>query len=146
MLKSIIRKPYDKRTRKGFENFEPSLTQQNMKQECDINNIMKKFQKTGALIHANNRSPEYGFATSQDFRESMEIVTHAQEMFDELPSSIRAKFSHNPENFLEFVQNPENASEMVSLGLSEETQPDAPVKVEVITQTKTEATAPKGET
>lgn len=118
---TTIRKPYTKKERFGTSEFSPSMTQQNMKEECDINSIMSKFQKTGAINHANNRAPEYGFATSNDFRESMEIVTNAQEMFNELPSSIRKRFANSPEEFLDFVQNPQNASEMASLGLIQET-------------------------
>lgn len=121
-----IRKPYGKRTRVGISEFSPSLTQQQFRDECNINNILEKYQKTGAIAHANNHAANYGFASSLDFRESMEIVTQAQEMFQDLPSSIRNKFGNSPEAFLDFAQNPENASEMVSLGLAEKKDTPTP--------------------
>ncbi len=93
-------------------------TKQSFKDECDINKIMAKYQKTGAIAHFNKHQPQYGFASSKDFAESMRIVTSAQQMFADLPSSIRSKFNNQPEQFLEFVQNPDNESEMVSLGLT----------------------------
>ncbi len=91
---------------------------QSFKDECDINNIMAKYQKTGAIDHFSKHAPRYEFASSNDFAESMRIVTKAQEMFAELPSSIRSKFNNEPEQFLEFVQNPDNLSEMETLGLT----------------------------
>lgn len=115
----IIRKPYEEKPRVQISFDEPGQTKQAFKDECDINNIMKKFQKTGAITHANNRFAEYGFATSVDFTESMAIVIQAQELFNELPSSIRAKFGNSPEAFLDFAQNPDNSLEMAKMGLSE---------------------------
>lgn len=132
MTKLLIRKPYDVRVRQGISKFDVSQTQQQFKEECNINNILKKYHKTGALEHANSRSAEYGFATSNDFRESMEIITNANEMFAELPSKIRTRFANSPENFLDFVQNPENKAEMASMGLIEVKAPDRPVLVEMV--------------
>jgi len=79
---------------------------------------MAKYQKTGALEHVNKYSNQYGFATAQTFTESMAIVTRARNMFDALPSSIRTKFNGDPGAFLDFVQDPDNKSEMAELGLS----------------------------
>ncbi len=122
-IKREIRKPYVKYDNPGLTDFGPGETQQQFRDECNINNILKKFQKTGAMEHANKHSANYGFASGLDFRESMEIVTKAQEMFNDLPSSIRSKFGNSPEAFLDFATNPENAAEMVKLGLAEETRP-----------------------
>jgi len=96
-----------------------SRAKQSMAVECNINNIMKRYQKTGALSHVNRRGADYGFATSLDFAESMRVVVAGQELFDGLPSSIRSKFSNDPAAFLAFVQDEGNAEEMVELGLRE---------------------------
>ena len=92
-------------------------TKQSFKDECDINNIMAKYQKTGAIAHVNKHGAQYGFATSQDFASAMRTVTVAQEMFDGLPSSIRNRFSNNPASFLDFVQDADNKEEGIALGL-----------------------------
>ena len=81
---------------------------------------MEKFQKTGAIDHYALNSQRYGFAPATDFREAMEIVRTGRELFEDLPSNIRKKFRNNPEEFLEFVQNPDNASELVELGLADQ--------------------------
>ena len=92
--------------------------QQQFKDDCDINVIMAKFQRTGAISHVSKFQPDYGFASPTDFHQSMNIITEAQNMFDELPSSIRKRFNHNPAEFLEFVQDPENIDEARELGLA----------------------------
>ncbi len=101
-------------------------TKQSMKDECDINKIMEKYQKTGAVAHVNQHQSQYGFATSDDFAESMRIVTTAQDMFDGLPSSIRTRFANDPAQFLDFVQDANNKKEGQELGLWPEDEPPAP--------------------
>jgi len=98
-----------------------SLTKQSFTKECDINNIVKKYQKTGALDHVNKHEGSYGFASSDDFTASMEIVAKGTTMFEELPSSIRTKFENDPAKFLDFVQDKNNLEEMQELGLANKT-------------------------
>ena len=94
-----------------------SRTKQSFKKECDINVIMAKYQKTGAITHFNKHQQNYGMADGQTFQEAMNLVCEAQEMFNELPSSIRSRFGNDPAAFLDFVQNEENADEMARMGL-----------------------------
>jgi len=95
-----------------------SMTKQTFKDECNINKIISKYQKTGALDHVNKYQPSYGFATAIDFRESMEVVLKGQEMFDALPSNLRKRFDNNPAEFLEFVQDAKNEPQLIELGLA----------------------------
>ncbi len=114
---TLIRRHYQPRERVQLSFPKQGRTKQSFKDECDINNIMAKYQKTGALAHVNKHAAEYGFATSNDFSESMRIVTQAQDMFDGLPSSIRNRFANDPAQFLDFVQDTNNEKEMQELGL-----------------------------
>lgn len=90
---------------------------QEMSEECDINNIMAKYQRTGAIDHFSRHSGSYDFATGESFHEAANIVLKAQAMFDDLPSKVRSRFGGDPAAFLEFVQDDSNAVEMDSLGL-----------------------------
>ena len=92
--------------------------QQQFKDDCDINTIMARFQKTGAIDHVSKHQPEYGFASPTQFHEAMNIVSFVQSMFNDLPSSVRNEFSNNPEAFLEFVQDPANADRARELGIA----------------------------
>lgn len=108
-----------------------SLTKQSFNKECEINNIVAKHQVTGAVSHVNQYGGEYGFATSLDFAESMRIVVQAQDMFDDLPSSIRNKFANDPALFLDFVQDDENVEEMREMGLVAAEEVVEPIEVVV---------------
>lgn len=92
-------------------------TKQSMKDECDINNIMKKFQTTGLVTFVNEHQPQYSDATSIEFQAAMELVAAADSMFEELPSTWRARFENDPAQFLRFVENPANRAEAIALGL-----------------------------
>lgn len=99
------------------------MTKQSFKDECNINKIMDKFQKTGAINHYTTHAPQYGDCTAVELADALNIVAQAEEMFDELPSELRKKFGNDPEQFLEFVQDPKNLEEMRELGLAEPQSP-----------------------
>ncbi len=48
-----IRSIYSTRARVQLEFAKTGRTKQSMRDECDINLIMKKYQKTGAIAHVN---------------------------------------------------------------------------------------------
>jgi len=116
-----IRGPYTPVGRHQFATTGPTLTHQSMADECDINKIMLKWQKSGVLEHRNTYEGQYGDFTNvpQDYHESMNQVLAAEDMFQSLPSSIRKKFGNDPQNYLDFATDPANHAEMVDLGLSE---------------------------
>jgi phage internal scaffolding protein len=107
------------------------MTKQSMQEECDINKIMAKFQRTGNVSHLNKYEGKYGDATSIDLHSAMNVVTNAHTMFNELPSETRTKFKNDPGLFLDFVQDEKNQEEMVKMGLAKATRapdivPEAP--------------------
>lgn len=139
-----IRSAYGPKERLGdIGDLGISLTKQSFTAECDINNIMRKYQKTGAIDHVNKHEASYGYATSDDFQSALETIRTGQTMFDELPSSIRTKFDNDPAKFLDFVQDQNNAGEMVELGLAHKLQQDQPPTTakqgEALTQSKPES-------
>jgi phage internal scaffolding protein len=101
----------------------PTRTQQHMAKACDINNIMAKYQRTGAIDHFTKYSAQYGDVPAITFHEALEQVRHAQSMFDELPASLRDHFNHDPGAFLDFVQNDPDPAELEALGLVKRAEP-----------------------
>lgn len=91
--------------------------QQQFKKDADLNSIMAKFQKTGAMDHVKIYESEYGFASPTDYHASMNTIVKAEAMFSALPSSLRNRFENKPAAFLEFIQNDENRQEAIELGL-----------------------------
>lgn len=104
---------------------EPSLTKQEFKNETDINQILKRYQRTGALTHFAKYAPQYGDFTSTDLQQAQNLLISARNMFAELPSSIRS-LTQTPEGFLDFVQNPANADKLAELGLVASPDPVVP--------------------
>ena len=105
----------------------PSRTKQSFKDECDINMIMARYVKTGVVNHVNEHKPNYGFAPAITFKEALDTVHTAENMFAELPSALRTKFKNDPGEFLAFVEKPDNRSELALMGLlnEEATQQEA---------------------
>lgn len=92
--------------------------QQSFADECDINNVMRRYEKTGILDHVNKYQGDYGdFTHAQDYQTSIEQVRAAQEAFDSLPAAIRNRFGNSPGEFLAFVEDEENEDEMRTMGL-----------------------------
>lgn len=114
------RNPYSPRPDTRTKISSSSLTKQVFKKECDINYIVKQYQQAGVISHLNTQAPQYGFAPSEDFRASIQLVQDANELFASLPSELRSKFQGDPVKFLEFCEDPSNRSEMASLGLLSE--------------------------
>ena len=76
---------YDFKSSISFEGLE-SRTKQSFKDECDINNILKKYNKTGQLPAMIKADPKYGdFSNSASYQESLNLVLLAQEQFSNLP-------------------------------------------------------------
>lgn len=112
----------------------PSRTKQEFRDECDINVLMKRYQKTGLFPQYPGQSPRYVSNIGMpDFQEALHIVMEAQSQFDALNSELRKRFDNDPAKFLEFVNDPANAEELVSLGLREAPKPPVePVQVRVV--------------
>lgn len=103
----------------------PSRTKQANSAECDINNIMTRFEKTGIIDHVNRFPGGYGDYTGapSDYHEAMDQVVSAQAMFLTLPARVRARFGNDPGAFLDFVADPANEAELVKMGLAKAAPP-----------------------
>lgn len=98
-----------------------SLTQQHFADECDINNIISNFYRTGFLVDPTlpmGRSPQFGdFTQVIDYADAQQLVIDANNAFANLPSRIRDRFSNDPARLLDFLSKKENLDEAISLGL-----------------------------
>lgn len=98
----------------------PSMAQQNFKEECDINNIIARYEQTGVLTDPlqPGRNFEFGdYSAVQDYQDSLNFVIEARQMFDSLPSNLRERFNYDPARLLQFLSDDSNRDEAVRLGL-----------------------------
>lgn len=93
------------------------FTQQAHKDVCDINKIIKKYDKTGIITHVQKIEARYGDVTGIDFFNAQQLYLNAQNMFNELPAEIRKRFRNNAGEFLEFMEQDSNREEAIKLGL-----------------------------
>lgn len=121
-----VRGTYD-RVRTSITFPEKTMAKQSFQAECDINTIMSKYQQTGLIEHVQKFQGSYGdFTSVADYQVSLNQVLDAQNAFDALPSSIRARFQNNPGAMLAFLEDPSNRDEAVKLGLVEPPPPPPP--------------------
>jgi len=116
-----FRTNYEKRVRKPFSCSKPgSVTvKQSFKAECDINNIMRKYQAQGVLPSLILQDPKYGdFSNVPDYQEALNLVLKAQAQFGGLSAEVRDRFGSDPSRFLAFCENPANQEELISMGLA----------------------------
>lgn len=108
-------------------------TKQSMKDDCDINLIVKRYEKTGALPDMIRSEPRYGdFSEVPTFQDALGIVHLAEEQFAALDAPLRRRFGNNPVEFLEFATNPSNIDEMIKLGLATAREIPAPIPVPAV--------------
>lgn len=107
---------------------DPHLAQQQFLEESDINTIVERFGLNGEMP-VSPVVPSYGdFSEVTDFQSAMNAVVAAQAGFMELPAKVRARFSNDPQQLLEFLANGENRKEAIALGLiPEPVAPEVPV-------------------
>ena len=102
---------------------EPTRTQQQFKDEVDINTIAKNFGLTGRLPE-NVRMPTFGdFSDVEDYQTALNAARRAAHSFMQMPANVRERFANDPQRFLAFCSDDANRAEAISLGLV----PAAPV-------------------
>lgn len=130
-------------------NSAPSLTQQQFKEEADINNIIASFNTTGLLTNPlvqSARQPMFGDFSNlpQDYMQVQNQLLEAQANFMDLPAKIRQRFNNSPAELISFLQNPQNFDEAVELGLVEKSLAPQPLNPEPTPEPKPEPPAPAG--
>ena len=117
--------PVEEHDHCGIEFTMPSLAVQDEKDETDINYIVNKYadgQKGIATLDLGDSSQyaylQFGDATLPgDYSTALELVSGVREEFYSLPSHVRAKFGHDPMNFISQLNDPETLEYLQREGL-----------------------------
>lgn len=116
--KKIITRRPDGSRRVQTINEDVSLTDQQWKEDVNINTIMDRFQKTGRINHTSGKQGVYADVSQiPDLLTASNIVKDASEKFASLNSKIRERFSNDPLKMVSFLQDPQNYDEAVNLGM-----------------------------
>ena len=114
---------------------EPSRTRQEFAEECDINTLMSRFERTGVISHVNPRSPMYLDLSEgvPDLQSAMDMVRIATDSFMSLPAAVRRDFDNDPVKFVMFAEDPANIEKLREWGLAKPSPvPAEPLSVRVI--------------
>lgn len=97
---------------------DPSLAQQHMKEESDINTIVTRFG-LGYKAPVGLRMPQFGdFTGISDYQEALAALQRAQDDFMKLPATVRSRFNNDPGAFVDFAGDPANLSQLGEMGLA----------------------------
>lgn len=108
----------------------PGKTRQEFAKETDINGIMKRYNATGQLPALSPAAPVFTDVSAiGDYGDVLRRVSAANDAFASLPAEMRSRFSNEPANLVEFLQDARNYDEGVKLGLlvPRPVEPPAPI-------------------
>lgn len=105
----------------------PSMTKQSFKDETDITNILRKFQKTGIIEHINQHHPIYtDLPDMTDYQSSLHTIMEAEHAFSTLPAAVRDHFDNDPALFLGAFNDPSQRDQLIEWGLIQPTPAPRP--------------------
>lgn len=117
----------------GLHCSDGTRTQQQFKEECDINTIVRKFGLTGQLPQ-NLKVPMTGdFTGVYDYQTALNQLLEADDAFMAMPADIRERFGNDAGRFVDFVSDEKNVKQCREWGLAmPERALPAPIDVRVI--------------
>lgn len=118
----------------GLHCTDPSLTQQQFKDETDINEIVRRFGLTGELPGDFNMPQSADLVDAiTDYHTALNTIREADEEFMSMPPELRARFDNDPGKLIAFLEDGGNREEAVKLGLVKAPDPvPQPLEVRVI--------------
>lgn len=107
------------------------ITKQSHKDECDIQRILRQFQRTGIITHVQSARPSYeDLPDSVDFQQALHVLDEARDAFAGLPSVVRDYFANDPGRFLAAFQDDSQRAKLEEFGLVRKRAPAPPAPPE----------------
>lgn len=102
-----------KRKRKYSQDFSgPSLTDQSFAPSCDVNNIVRHYEKTGIDPYIDRKSQaRYAEASTLPYEEAMRLSAEIDSAFALLPSQERERYENSSSAWFEDTVTPKPLSE-----------------------------------
>lgn len=101
----------------GLECKDPTLTQQQFKDEVDINTLVERFGLTGTIPQLEHLPSLGDYEGIFDFQTAMNAVVEAKRTFLSMPAKLRARFQNDPQQFVEYFDDEGNREEAEKMGL-----------------------------
>lgn len=95
-----------------------SLTVQSAAAECDINNILAQYRRTGIVTHVTQARASYeDLPDAVDYQQSMNVLMEAQSAFSGLPAKVRDHYGNDPLRLLQALQDPSQHEQLREFGI-----------------------------
>lgn len=101
----------------AIECKDPSLAQQHMHDDTDINKLMERYTVTGELPQLTTPPLQGDFTNVLSYQDALNLMREAQASFDAMPARIRNRFDNDPAQFVDFFSNEANRDEIRQMGL-----------------------------
>lgn len=98
---------------------EKSLTRQSEAAACDINVIMKQYERSGQLPLRNREAVFADVSEIGDFRTAVETIERGRSVFMQLPAEVRERFGNDAAGFLDWVNMDATIDQLREIGLVE---------------------------
>lgn len=99
---------------------DPGKTQQQFKDECDINFIVNRFLRGDDISHYHRAVMDGGVEQivpeNFDYTQASEIINQTNYLFAQLPAQDRDLFQNDPQNFIDYMENPEQIEDSYKRG------------------------------
>lgn len=109
---------------------EERVTKDEFAKEVNIREKVKRMKRVGGLVSkafpGGTQMPQYGDFTSSLLRNPLEVIARSDELrqsFLTLPADFRARFDNDMDQVLEYMQDPENAEELIDAGILPDPNP-----------------------
>lgn len=102
-----------------------AITQQHLKDDCDINIIIKRHAETGNISHLNPKKPLYLDCTGvTDLQGALHLVEEAEDNFATLPAAVRKACQNDPVEFVDMLHSIDGTKILAEAGLEYLAEPD----------------------
>lgn len=101
----------------ALECKDKTLTQQHMKDECDINVLVKRFVVTGEIPIMTLPPMQGDFTDAPTYQDALNLMVEANRSFMQQPADVRARFNNDPARFVDFCSDEKNRDELRTMGL-----------------------------
>jgi len=95
----------------------PRRTKQEFKGECDVNRIVDLFRKGAPLPVQIHQGQFADVSELGDYKTALDTVMEAEAVFKTLPMAVKERCDNSVAGFLDFVNDPDNAEDLIELGL-----------------------------
>lgn len=120
----LLRSVYVEHEPVAVPAMDDGVTRQEFRDECDINVLLARYEKTGVLNHFSSRVPQYlDVSEVPDLATSLEYMEQARAAFMTLPAVVRREFDNDPVRFVDFAADAANLSQMRQWGLAAPEKP-----------------------